>query len=115
MGYKYRPKKKGNKSPKNINFETLDQFTQSGLTESRKVEWNQWNILTLYTPVSGPELEQLLIKDTNRFHFSGSDIDKNEHERREGGPHVAPLFKIRLVSRGDLEETIGVRTDSPNL
>ena len=48
--------------------------------------------------------------DTNRFHFN---IDKNEHKRREGGPHVGPLFKSRLVSRGDLEETIGVRTDSP--
>ena len=41
------------------------------------------------------------------------DIDKNEHKRREGGPHVAPLFKSRFVSRGDLEETTGVRTDSP--
>ena len=41
------------------------------------------------------------------------EIDKNEHKRREGGPHVAPLFKSRLVSRGDLEETTGVRTDSP--
>ena len=41
VGYKYRPKKKGRKS-KNINFETPDQFTQSGLTESRKVEWNKW-------------------------------------------------------------------------
>ena len=41
------------------------------------------------------------------------DIDKNEHKRREGGPYVAPLFKSRLVSRGDLEETTGVRTDSP--
>ena len=41
------------------------------------------------------------------------DIDKNEHKRREGGPHVASLFKSRLVSRGDLEETTGVRTESP--
>ena len=41
VGYKYRPKKKGKKS-QNINFETSDQFTQSGLTESRKVEWNKW-------------------------------------------------------------------------
>ena len=40
VGYKYRPKKKGKKS-KNINFETSDQFTQSRLTESRKVEWEQ--------------------------------------------------------------------------
>ena len=40
VGYKYRPKKKGKRS-KNINFETSDQFTQSGLTESRMVEWGQ--------------------------------------------------------------------------
>ena len=49
---------------------------------------------------------------TSRFHSSGSK-STNEHKRREGGPHVAPLFKSRLVSRGDLEETTGVRTDSP--
>ena len=41
VGCKYRPKKKGKKS-RNINFETSDQFTQSGLTESRKIEWNKW-------------------------------------------------------------------------
>ena len=41
VGYKYRPKKKGKRS-KNINFDTSDQFTQSGLTESRKVEWDKW-------------------------------------------------------------------------
>ena len=35
------------------------------------------------------------------------EIDKNEHKRRESG------FKSRLVNRGDLEETTGVRTDSP--
>ena len=38
---------------------------------------------------------------------------QNDRKRREGGPHVAPLFESRLVSRGDLEETTGVRTDSP--
>ena len=89
VGCKYRPKKKGKKS-RNINFETSDQFTQSGLTESRKIEWNKWKHFNAVYPVSGPE-----------------------HKRREGGPYVAPLFKSRLVSRGDLEETTGVRTDSP--
>ena len=59
VGYKYRPKKKGKKS-KNINFETSDQFTQSGLTESRKVEWNKWKDFNAVYPVSGPELELLL-------------------------------------------------------
>ena len=92
VGYKYRPKKKGKRS-KNINFETSDQFT-------------------LY-PVSGFELEQLLVQGHKPIPLQWVDIDKNEDKRREGGPHVAPLFKSRLVNRGDLEKTTGVRTDSP--
>ena len=107
VGYKYRPKKKGKKS-QNINFETSDQFTQSGLTESRKVEWNKWKHFNAVYPVSGPELEQLLFQGHKPIPLQWVDIDKNEHKRR-----VAPLFKSRLVSRGDLEETTGVRTDSP--
>ena len=105
VSYKYRPKKKGKKS-KNINFETSDQFT-------RKVEWNKWKHFNAVYPVSGPELEQLLDQGHKPIPLQWVDIDKNEHKRREGGPHVAPLFKSRLVSRGDLEETTGVRTDSP--
>ena len=112
VGYKYRPKKKGKRS-KNINFETSDQFTQSGLTQSRKVEWNKWKHFNAVYPVSGPELEQLLDQGHKPIPLEWVDIDKNEHKRREGGPHVAPWFKSRLVSRGDLEETTGVRTDSP--
>ena len=112
MGYKYRPKKKGNKS-KNINFETSDQFTQSGLTESRKVEWAKWKHFNAVYPVSGPDMEQLLDQGHKPIPLQWVDIDKNEQKRRGGGPHVAPLFKSRLVSRGDLEETTCVRTDSP--
>ena len=112
VGYKYRPKKGGKRS-KNINFETSDQFTQSGLTESRKVEWAKWKQFNAVYPVSGPELEQLLVQGHKPIPLQWVDIDKNEHQRREGGPHVAPLFKSRLVSREDLEETTGVRTDSP--
>ena len=112
VGYKYRPKKKGKKS-KNINFETSDQFTQSGLTESRRVEWNKWKHFNAVYPASGPELEQLLDQGHKPIPLQWVNIDKNEHKQREGGPHVAPLFKSRLVSRGDLEETTGVRTDSP--
>eukprot|EP00959_Pyramimonas_sp_CCMP1952_P197154 4123019-Pyramimonas_sp.AAC.2 len=41
------------------------------------------------------------------------DIDKNEHLRRENGPLVDPLYKSRLVVRGDLEDQLGMRTDSP--
>ena len=59
VGFQYRPKKGGKRS-KNINFETSDQFTRSGLTESRKVEWDKWKHFNAVYPVSGPELEQLL-------------------------------------------------------
>ena len=41
------------------------------------------------------------------------DIDKNEHLRRPGGPQVAPQYKSRMVVRGDMEEALGIRTDSP--
>ena len=61
VGYKYRPKKGGKRS-KHINFETSDQFTQSGLTESRKAEWAKWKQFNAVYPVSGPELEQLLVQ-----------------------------------------------------
>ena len=83
VGCKYRPKKKGKKS-RNINFETSDQFTQSGLTESRKVEWNKWKHFNAVYPVSGSELEQLLDQGQKPIPLQWVDIDKNEHKRREG-------------------------------
>ena len=101
------------RDPRTSIFETSDQFTESGLTESRKVEWAKWKHFNAVYPVSGPELEQLLVQGHKPIPLQSVDIDKNEHKRRQGGPHVAPLFKSRLVSRGDLEETTGVRTDPP--
>ena len=101
------------RDPKTSILRLLIKFTQSGLTESRKVEWDKWKHFNAVYPVSGPELEQLLVQGHTPIPLQWVDIDKNEHKRREGGPHVAPLFKSRLVSRGDLEETTGVRTDSP--
>ena len=75
VGYKYRPKKKGKKS-QNINFETSDQFTQSGLTESRKVEWAKWEQFNAVYSVSGPELEQLLVQGHKPIPLQWVEIDK---------------------------------------
>ena len=75
VGYKYRPKKGGKRS-QNINFETSDQFTQSGLTESRKVEWAKWKQFNAVYPVSGPELEQLLDQGHKPIPRQWVDIDK---------------------------------------
>ena len=109
VGYKYRPKKGGKKS-KNINFETSDQFTQSGLTESRKVEGAKWKQFNAVYP---PELEQLLVQGHQPIPLQWVEIDKTSTNGAKVVLMFAPLFKSRLVSRGDLEETIGVRTDSP--
>ena len=75
VGYKYRPKKQGKKS-ENINFETSDQLTQSGSTESRKVEWNKWKHFNAVHPVSGSELEQLLVQGHKPIPLQWVDIDK---------------------------------------
>ena len=64
------------KKSKNINFETSDRFTQSGLTESRKVEWNKWKYFNAVYPVSGPELEQLQDQGHKPIPLQWVDIDK---------------------------------------
>ena len=90
VGYKYRPKKKGKKS-KNINFETSDQFTQSGLTESPKVEWNKWKHFNAVYPVSGPELKQLLVQGHKPIPLQWVDIDK----KRETNDAKVVLMLLR--------------------
>ena len=63
--------------------------------------------------VSSIELEELLTQGYKPIPLQWIEIEKNKHTRREGGPHVVPLFNKSIGQRGDLEETIGVRTDSP--
>ena len=70
VGYKYRPKKKGKRS-KNVIFETSDQFTQLGLTESRKVEWAKWKQFNAVYQYRDPNWSNCWLKDTSRFHFNG--------------------------------------------
>ena len=114
VDYKYRPKKGGKKS-KNINFETSDQFTQAGLTESlARLNGPSGNSLTLCIQYRDPIWKQLLVQGHKPIPLQWVEIDKKkEHKRRESGPHVAIIIQKSISqSRGDLEETTGVRTDS---
>ena len=43
---KFKPKKGSNK---NINFRSSDNFTQEGLLESWKVEWEKWGVMSSNT------------------------------------------------------------------
>ena len=78
VDYKYRPKKGGKKS-QNINFETSDQFTQAGLTESRKVEWPSGNSLTLCIQHRDPNWNNYWFKDTNR----STPVGRNRQKRAQ--------------------------------
>ena len=80
--------------PKTSAFEASDQFTQAGLTESRKAEWAKWKQFNAVYPVSGSELEQLLAQGHKPIPLQWLEIDKNEHKRREGGPLVAPRISF---------------------
>ena len=82
VGYKYRPKKKGKKS-QNINFETSDQFTQSGLTESRK--GRSGNSLTLCIQYRDPNWNHCWFQGHKPIPLQWVDIDKNEHKQRREG------------------------------
>ena len=101
--------------PKTSALRPFDQFTQAGMTESRKAEWTKWKQFNAVYPVLGAELEQLLAQGHKPIPLQWIEIEKNEHKRREGGPHVAPLFKSRSISRGDLEETTSPTCDIEGL
>ena len=111
VGYRYRSKKGGKRS-KDISFETSDQFTQAGLTESRKVEWAKWKQFNAVYPVPGSQLEQLLAQGQADSTPAGRNRQTRAQTARRWSS-CCPDVQSRLVSGGDLEETTCARTDSP--
>ena len=59
------------------------------------------------------QLHELSSEGYNMIPTQWIEIDKDEHLDSAGGPKVAPQYKSRLVVRGDIEESLGIRTDSP--
>ena len=101
------------RDPKTSSLRLLFSSRRQVLRNLARLKGPNGNSLTLSIQYRDPNWNICWSTDTNRFHFNGSTSTKTSNKRREGGPHVAPLLKSRLVSRGDLEETTGVRTDSP--
>ena len=83
------------------------------LDKSRMTEWNKWMKFMAVQIVSGTALAKLLKEGHKPIPTQWIDNDKNEHLKRPGQKHT-PLFKSRLVARGDLEQSYSdIRTDSP--
>ena len=101
------------KSVKNLTYHKESEEVKSGLRLARQDEWGKWRKFNAAVPIDPAELRKLLDDGYRMVPTQWIEIDKNEHLRRPGGPPVAPQYKSRLVVRGDLEESLGIRTDSP--
>ena len=73
----------------------------------------KWQSFNAGHPIDSKQLKELTDEGYRVIPTQWIEIDKNEHLRRPGGPKVTPKYKSRLVVRGDLEEDLGIRTDSP--
>ena len=108
---KYQSKKQREAAGKTLNFNKSSPDVQAGLLESRKKEWDKWKQFNAAKIVSGKELQELLAEGHVALPMQWIETDKNAHKRTPGVV-VEPLYKSRLVARGDLEDT-NLRSDSP--
>ena len=111
---KYMSKKRKEAAGKNLNYSTADDATRKGLDASRVKEWDKWKRYYVPHTVKGKELQDLLRSGHKALGMQWIETDKNASKRVPGGPYVEPLYKSRLVGRGDQEEH-DVRSDSPTV
>ncbi len=97
----------------NLRLETTDVATKAGLLVARRAEWEKWKQFSAVYLVAGEEKQKLFDQGHTPLPLQWIEVDENEHKRRPGGPPVEPCFKSKLVNRGDLEDSSGIRIDSP--
>jgi len=104
---------KKEKRGKTLNYESECKEIREGLDVSRATEWDKWKKFVAGRPCKGKELKQLMDEGHVPIPTRWVDVDRNAHQRREGGPIITPDYKSRLCGRGDLEGIDGLRKDSP--
>ena len=97
---------------KNLRYDNCDASTKAGLVASRRAEWEKWLHFNAGHVVRGELLKELLDEGHRLIPTQWIETDRNEHKRRPG-VFVPPDFKSRLVGCGQLENALGLRTDSP--
>jgi hypothetical protein len=111
-GKNFAAKKRREQAGKELNFNRSEDDVQAGLLKSRAAEWEKWMKFNAATVVMGAELEELIKSGQQLLPMRWVETDKNEPKRVPGGPKLEPIYKSRLVARGDLEKA-DVRSDSP--
>ena len=96
----------GKKVLKVIHFDSAPPDVQEGLRASRAKEWNKF-VQFAAVPITE---DNLLVEGHVVVPSKWAHTDKAEH--KEGSPDYAPVWKSRVVSRGNFETTEGLRSDS---
>ena len=101
----------GKKVLKVIHYETAPPEVQKGLQGSRAKEWSKFEQFGAAIPVVGKEKDDLLAEGHRVIPSKWVDTDKAEFKK--GSPDYQPIWKSRLVSCGNFEDSEGLRSDSP--
>ena len=81
------------------------------LTQSRRAEWQKWLRYDTTVPVGGKEVQDFLDEGHKPIDMPWIETDKNQHLK--GTPEYTTELKSRLVACGQLDDCVGMRTDSP--
>ena len=73
---------------------------------ARKKEWAKWQQFNAAENISKEQAEELIRQGNPCVPLAWVETDKNE-PLRTPGRYVECLYKARLVTRGDLEQTPG--------
>ncbi len=99
------------KRGKTLNYNKETTKVQSELDKTRAAEWEKWQKHDAVRVLSHEEARKLREQGAEEIGTQWIETDKNEHLRLPGGPLVDPLYKSRLVARGDQEKG-EIRSDS---
>ena len=98
----------------NLVYDKVDNKTRKGLDVSRAKEWKKWMDFHAGVPIEDAMLKELLDEGHVPIPTQWIETDKKAHLKRPGQEHIhVPELKSRLVACGHLEDSKGIRADSP--
>ena len=98
----------------NLVYDKCDAKTQAGLDKSRAKEWKKWMDFDAGVIVQGEALDDLMNEGYPTIPTQWIETDKNAHLIRQGKEHMHnPEYKSRMVACGHMEDSKGIRADSP--
>ena len=101
-------KKRQTGAGRELNFNKSEDKVKQELEKSRLKEWNNWKQFSAVKIIPPDEVEEVLKNNPEMEILPTRWVDTDKAEVNED-----PIYKSRLVARGDLERNNNLRTDSP--